>query len=259
MCNDTSGCPAPVLLSPRKLFTAPAFAKESGWQHGLDILAREVGWPGWTGLINLEAVVGTAIWYGLSLVLWSLLPAYEIDGIELKTGGRLKYRLNCKTTIRTTIPLLANPSEAFFSAMAIMVTCAAGTWVSGPNFQVWTFIDRNYIQLLTCSIIVAHALAAYVYWKSFSVKSHNREKRELAAGGHTGNMLYDYFIGRELNPRVDIPYFGEVDIKAFMELRPGMIGWAVLDLAFAAKQYKSYGYVSDSMSTSYYPNPSVFS
>jgi delta14-sterol reductase len=128
-----------------------------------------------------------------------------------------------------------------------MTVCAAGTFVSGPDFVVWSFINRNYIQLLTANIIVSYALSLYTYIASFSVKPHNREMRELAPGGHTGNILYDYFIGRELNPRIDVPYFGEVDIKAFMELRPGMLGWVMLDLAFAAKQYKSYGYITDSM------------
>lgn len=75
----------------------------------------------------------------------------------------------------------------------------------------------------------------------------NSSKRELAAGGHSGNLIYDWYIGRELNPRINIPFIGELDIKAFMELRPGMLGWLILDLAFVAKQYKSYGYVSDSM------------
>lgn len=130
-----------------------------------------------------------------------------------------------------------------------MVTCAAGTWVLGPDFQVWTFINRNYIQLITSNVIIAFALSSYVYIKSYSVKAGNKERRELAAGGHTGNILYDFFIGRELNPRVHIPYFGEIDIKSFMELRPGMIGWVILNLAYTAKQYKSYGYITDSMST----------
>lgn len=35
-----------------------------------------------------------------------------------------------------------------------------------------------------------------------------------------GNPLYDYFIGRELNPRI-----GNFDLKYFCELRPGLIGW----------------------------------
>ena len=88
----------------------------------------------------------------------------------------------------------------------------------------------------------------FVYIKSFEVKSKNSEKRELAQGGHTGNLIYDFFIGRELNPRVNVPLIGEVDIKSFMELRPGMLGWIMLDLAFMAHQYKSYGYITDSMS-----------
>lgn len=128
-----------------------------------------------------------------------------------------------------------------------MVACAAGTWVLGPDFQIWSFINRNYIQILTCNIIVAFTVATYVYIKSFGVKPRNRDKRELAQGGHTGNLTYDWFIGRELNPRITIPLLGEVDIKSFMELRPGMLGWIMLDLAFMAKQYKSYGYVTDSM------------
>lgn len=145
-----------------------------------------------------------------------------------------------------------NDLAAFLSSVTIMITCAAGTWVLGPDFQVWRFINRNYIQLLTSNILVAFALAIFVYVRSFAVKPHNREKRELAAGGHTGSMIYDFFIGRELNPRVTIPYFGEVDIKSFMELRPGMLGWIMLDLAFMAQQYKSHGYVSDSMRMLYH-------
>lgn len=128
-----------------------------------------------------------------------------------------------------------------------MIACAAGTLVRGPDFAVWSFINRNYVQILTSNIIMSYALATYVYVRSFSVKSHNREKRELAAGGHSGNIVYDWWMGRELNPRVKLPLVGDVDIKSFMELRPGMLGWIMLDLAFMAKQYKSYGYVTDSM------------
>lgn len=136
--------------------------------------------------------------------------------------------------------------------MTILIVCAAGTLVRGPDFQIWTFINRNYVQLLTCNILISYALATYCYLRSFSVQAGDPEKRELAAGGHTGNLIYDWFIGRELNPRVTLPFFGEIDIKTFMELRPGMLGWIMLDLAYMAKQYKSYGYVTDSMSTKFF-------
>ena len=82
---------------------------------------------------------------------------------------------------------------------------------------------------------------------SFSVKSGNKDKRELSLGGHTANVLYDWFIGRELNPRVTLPFFGEIDIKVFMELRPGLLGWMLLNLAFVAHQYKVHGFISDSI------------
>lgn len=230
LCNDVSGCPPPSLLSPAQLFTPPTLSNKAPWQHALDTLKADVGWPGWAGLINAEAVLGALFWYALSLLLYVLLPAHDVLGTELRTGGRLRYRFN-----------------AFLSAITIFVACAAGTVLRGPDFQVWTFVNRNYIQLLTVNIIIAYALAIFVYLKSFEVKAGNKEQRELAAGGHSGNMLYDWYIGRELNPRVTIPFVGEIDIKSFMELRPGMIGWVLLDLAFAAKQYKSYGYITDSM------------
>ncbi|KAF2101743.1 Delta(14)-sterol reductase-like protein [Rhizodiscina lignyota] len=216
LCNDISGCPAPSLLHPTSL--------------SLEKLKAETGWQGVSGLLNTNAFLGTLGWYFLSLVLYAALPATTVQGVELKSGGRLTYRFN-----------------AFSSAVFTMVIAAAGTIVQGAEFPVWTFISDNYVQILTSNVIVANALSVYVYVCSFSVKNGNRDKRELAAGGTTGNMFYDWFIGRELNPRITLPVFGEVDIKSFMELRPGLLGWILLDCAFMAKQYRTYGYVTDSM------------
>jgi hypothetical protein len=43
----------------------------------------------------------------------------------------------------------------------------------------------------------------------------------------SGNAVYDFFIGRELNPRI-----GTFDLKYFCELRPGLIGWVCLFFFF---------------------------
>lgn len=94
LCNDVTGCPAPSLLSTTKLFSKPSFSSKSGWQHALETLAKESGWPGFAGLINLEAVLGTLAWYSLSLALNVLLPAQEVEGTVLRSGGRIKYRFN---------------------------------------------------------------------------------------------------------------------------------------------------------------------
>lgn len=131
--------------------------------------------------------------------------------------------------------------------MTTLAICAAGTALQGADFPVWTFIYDNLLQITTANILISYALATFVYIKSFSVRPGNPELRELAAGGHSGNMLYDWFIGRELNPRVTLPLLGEIDIKEWMELRPGMLGWILIDLTCIAHQYKTYGYVTDSI------------
>lgn len=61
---------------------------------------------------------------------------------------------------------------------------------------------------------------------------------------HAGYTVYDFFIGRELNPR---PFGRLFDLKHFCELYPGMIGWALLDLAIMHRQWTQQGAVSLSM------------
>jgi len=49
-------------------------------------------------------------------------------------------------------------------------------------------------------------------------------------------------MGRELNPRI-----GNLDLKEFCELYPGLTLWAVINLAMAYKQYTIHGSVSTGM------------
>lgn len=83
-CNDVSGCPAPSLLSPSTL--------------KLDQLKREVGWPeeGIWGLADNKVTAAVLGYYLFNALLYRILPATEVDGVELASGGRLKYRCNCK-------------------------------------------------------------------------------------------------------------------------------------------------------------------
>lgn len=131
--------------------------------------------------------------------------------------------------------------------MITVLIALLGTVLQGPDFVFWTFIWDHYIELISVNLCISFFLAAFVYVRSFSVKAGNPQMRELAAGGHSGNIVYDFFIGRELNPRVHLPLFGTIDIKAFCEMRPGLLGWVLLNLAFVVHQYKLYGYISDSI------------
>ena len=55
--------------------------------------------------------------------------------------------------------------------------------------------------------------------------------------------MYDAFIGRELNPRV----MKNFDLKYFFELRPGLVGWALINVGCLVKQYQLRGHVTGAM------------
>ncbi|POS85510.1 Delta(14)-sterol reductase [Erysiphe pulchra] len=218
LCNDLSGCPVPSLLSPSTTT--------------IDRLKQEVGWPsnGFKGLASWDVSGKVLCYYLLNAVLHCLMPGEEVEGVKLACGGKHKYKLN-----------------TWSSTIFILTLLAAGTAYQGASFPVWTFIYDNYLHILTANVIISYALATFVYIRSFGVKPGNSEFREIAVGGRTGNMLYDWFIGRELNPRVSLPLLGEIDIKLWCELRPGLLGWMLLDFAFVVHQYKAYGFITDSI------------
>ncbi|KAF5617198.1 delta14-sterol reductase [Fusarium tjaetaba] len=218
-CNDVSGCPAPALLDPKTLT----------WQK----FKEQTPWPkdGIWGFMSWEVTGWLFAYYFLSLVLYRVLPAQEVYGTKLRESGKaLKYRFN-----------------SFSSSVVQLAACAVGTYIYGAEFPVWTFMTTNYLQLLTTSTVLTFIVSLYVYVGSFSVKKGNPELRELARGGHTGRIIYDFFIGRELNPRVTLPIFGEIDIKSWLEMRTALTGWILFNCAFIAQQYRNYGYVSDSI------------
>jgi Delta14-sterol reductase len=226
-CNETSGCPAPGLLDLRTLTLAK--------------LKTQTPWPenGIIGLFDAEAIGWTLAYYGLLVVLQLVLPGEEVEGTLLSDGAKLHYKFN---SWRTTLLLTAG--------------LTTGTVLYGADWIVWTFIWDKLVYIFVANLLIAYGLAAYCYIGSFTVPhpgQPNPDHRELAKGGHSGNILYDFMIGRELNPRVAIPAFlplvgGQVlDIKLFMEMRPGLMGWIILDCAHIAHQYRLYGEVTDSI------------
>lgn len=218
LCNDLTGCPVPSVLSPSNLT--------------LSRLRYEVGWPrdGVWGLASWDVTVKVLGYYLLSAILYRILPGEVLEGTELACGGKLQYKFNTWSSTMLTLTLLG-----------------AGTVYQGASFPIWTFIYDNYLQILTVNVIISYILATYVYIRSFGVKPGNHDLREIATGGCSGNMVYDWFIGRELNPRVTLPLLGEIDIKLWCELRPGLLGWMLLDFAFVAHQFRAYGFVTDSI------------
>jgi len=108
---------------------------------------------------------------------------------------------------------------------------------SGP--EAFTFIYNKWVGLVTASVINSFVQATYCYLTSF------QDGKLLAVGGNSGNIIYDWYIGRELNPRI-----GSFDIKSFNELRPGLILWVLINVSMVCEQATRLGglsKVTDSM------------
>jgi delta14-sterol reductase/lamin-B receptor len=102
----------------------------------------------------------------------------------------------------------------------------------------------NFLPFTVGAILFSLILSVYLYVASF-----NHKNILLALGGNSLYPWYNFFIGRELNPRWNVPFAeGLVDLKYFNELRPGLFLWGLLNVAFLLKQYeKLNGNVTTSM------------
>ncbi|KAL0637361.1 erg24, C-14 sterol reductase [Maublancomyces gigas] len=188
-----------------------------------EFLADPVGtfqtslWPGWSGIFSAKATgYYLAYWFAL-VAMQYVLPGKTAEGVVLTNGTRLKYKVN-----------------AFESFMLVITYCGAMTYKEGFDWWVWAFVCDNVLQLITGTLLVSITIAFYCYISSFFTG-------EILAG-NSGNYLYDWFIGRPLNPRIH-----SFDLKSFCELRPGMIMWPLLNFAFLTQQYRTYGRITDSM------------
>ncbi|KAJ5155468.1 hypothetical protein N7492_008271 [Penicillium capsulatum] len=217
-CNDSTGCPALPL----------GISNLSSWEDA---------WTQFPGtvemLFNSKVLMHVLGYYLLNMVLWKVLPAQELYGAKLVHHGRpLKYRMN-----------------SFITSLVHLAICSLGTYIQGAEFMLWTYLTDHYVHILVSNILISFAVSLYLYLDSFGVRQPypDPDQRELVPAGSTGTPLYDFFIGRELNPRITLPMLGEMDLKSWCGMSPGLTGWMLLDLAFTAKQYRTHGFISSSM------------
>lgn len=132
-----------------------------------------------------------------------------MKGVKLSNGQQLLYPLNGLKSLFVTLGTI----------FAIHFT-----QIFGPEYNLGWIAD-NHLQLSIATIIFSFGMSVFLYGFSFF------GDKLLAVGGNTGTRIYDYFIGRELNPRI-----GKLDLKFFNELRPGLLHWGLYNLSFAYKQ-----------------------
>uniref|UniRef100_A0A3Q1JXR4 Delta(14)-sterol reductase LBR n=1 Tax=Anabas testudineus TaxID=64144 RepID=A0A3Q1JXR4_ANATE len=152
------------------------------------------------------------------VILWILFQALLYvtpvgklsEGMPLRSGERLKYRTN-----------------GFFAIVVSAITVAAAVH-QGVDL---TYIHSHFLQLATASLLISILLSVYLY-----IRSRYAAPEQLALGGNSGNVVYDFFKGHELNPRIK-----NFDLKFFCEMRPGLIGWCLINFAMALAEMKQHG------------------
>lgn len=140
-------------------------------------------------------------------MLYFILPGKVAKGVKLADGSQLEYPLN-----------------GLLSQVVTLFVIIDLHLVYGPEYG-FEWIADHYLQLSVATIVFSFLQALFLYPYSFL------GKKLLAAGGNSGNVIYDFFIGRELNPRIRY-----LDLKYFNELRPGLLHWGLYNFAFAYKQ-----------------------
>jgi Delta14-sterol reductase len=184
-------------------------------------------------------------WFLFQVLLERCLPAEMVAGAPIRyhptnANYKLLYRINGHLAFWITL-------------LMALVGWPSGYESSPPNntivfqfgpFPYWSFLYEYFAELALATILLCVMFNTYLYIHSFRPSTRN-DPVILAPGGNSGNIMYDFFIGRELNPR---PHpSSTLDWKEFCELRPGLIGWLLLNISCAHEQYKVLGYVSGSM------------
>ena len=135
-------------------------------------------------LFSLQAFAIVFGWFLFQVVLERVLPGPVYDGVELSDGTKLKY--NCNGHRALWVSVLAVGAATKF----------------GVDFGV---LFDLFPQLITATLVLSVLMSVYLFAASFA------KGALLSEGGDTPSHLYNFFIGRELNPRV----LGTFDLKEF--------------------------------------------
>lgn len=147
-------------------------------------------------------------------------PSYrggDLKGEVTPAGNQLTYRIN--------------GLQAWLISVGVFLAGSIGLGLFSS-----TVIFDEWGPLLWGANLLGFLLALAVYIKSKVFPSYPDDCKV------SGNFIYDFFMGVELNPRI-----GPLDLKLFFNGRPGIIGWTLINLSFAAAQYSLYGTVTLSM------------
>jgi 7-dehydrocholesterol reductase len=182
-------------------------------QEGVWTTIRLIWAPYFFGSATAWKILG--VFAGVELFLMRILPGKTYHGPVTPAGNTPVYKANGVLAYATTLALF---------------------YLGAYRFHLFspTILYDHFPELLGALNIFS------LFFCLFLLLKGNWFPSSTDAGG-SGNLIFDYYWGTELYPRL----FGW-DVKMFTNCRFAMMGWPLLLLSFAAKQQELYG-LSDSM------------
>lgn len=167
--------------------------------------------------------------FGLAL-LDLIIPGKNLKGTVLRDGTQLNYKIN----------------GIYLSSIGIIILMARLYQSENYYLPELQFLYDNQVKLTIITCIFSFLLANFVYIISFipltKQNGFGTNERILSPNGNSSSGFYNWFIGRELNPRI-----GSWDIKLYCELKPGLLLWFLINLSCIHNQYHDFGKVTDSL------------
>lgn len=179
-------------------------------------LLRYPSLPTYPQLYHSLAFPIVVAWFVFHMLIYLSPLGRIVKGTNVRDGARLSYKIN-----------------GLYGFMLSHVIFIVGYCVYKVPVG---FVYHRFLAFAVAAMLFSLILSVYLYVRSF------RKGSLLALGGNSGNHVYDFFIGRELNPRN-----GPFDWKVFCEMRPGLIGWVIINYCMLAAQYEKHGSVTNSM------------
>jgi 7-dehydrocholesterol reductase len=168
-------------------------------------------------------------------VFWGSKEAWTIIGVFMAVQLFLMRFVPGKPffgpiTPKGNVPVYkANGVTCYFLTIALFCIASFGLGLFSP-----TIAYDHLGEILGAMNIFSLVFCAMLYLKG-------RFKPSSTDYGTKGNIVFDYYWGTELYPRI-----AGIDIKMFTNCRFGMASWPILLISYAAKQHQMWG-LSDAM------------
>ncbi|GMH34141.1 hypothetical protein BSKO_01975 [Bryopsis sp. KO-2023] len=170
------------------------------------------------------------LWSGTTTEAWTVFAVFGIIQALLQLYFPAK-TVNGPVSPKGNTPVYKDNGVSAY--LATLVLFFAGWWLG------WFSPARVYDilgEILTVLNVFAILLCVFLTIKGVAFPSSTD-------AGSTGSIVYDFYWGTELYPRIGKHF----DIKVWTNCRMGMMSWAILPLCYVAKQHQLYGHVANSM------------